>query len=104
MSNATQINTAASPASPRVFRALLAMSATLGQRYAYAHRGAYHFTTEVDGWTIALTPESADRFRIDACLFSEPRTTLWSFSDDLDRLAAVVLGLAREVRALSATT
>lgn len=81
----------------------MAVAAELGERYAYWHRGAYHFSL-VDEWTIALTPESADRFRIDACRGGAPRTTLWSFSDDLDRLAAVVVGLAREVRALSATT
>lgn len=102
--DATRHDTAATPSDARVFQALVAVSAELGERYAYWHQGAYHFPTEVDGWTIALTPESADRFRIDACFFGAPATTLWTFSDDLARLAAVVVGLAREVRALSATT
>lgn len=82
----------------------MTVSREMGERYAYWHRGAYHFPCGVDGWTMALTPESADRFRIDACCHGVPRSTLWSFSDDLDRLAAVVVGLARDVRVLSATT
>lgn len=104
MRNATEHETAATPSSPRVFRALVAVADVLGERFAYGHEGAYHFTLGVDGWTIALTPESADRFRIEACLYGVSRSTLWSFSDDLDRLAAVVADLARDVRVLSATT
>lgn len=102
--DATRHDTAATPSDARVFQALVAVSCELGARYAYWHKGRYHFSTGADGWTIAVSPENADRFRIEACVFGEPRSTLWSFSDDLDRLAAVVVGLAREVRALSATT
>jgi len=101
--DATRHDAAATPSEARVFQALVAVANALGERYAYWHQGSYHFTVG-DGWTVALTPESADRFRIDGCLFGVARSTLWNFSDDLDRLAAVVVGLAREVRALSATT
>lgn len=104
MLDATRHDTAATPSDARVFQALVAVADELGERYAYWHKGAYHFTLALDGWTIALTPESADRFRIEACRFGVPTSTLWSFSDDLARLAAVVVGLAREVRVLSATT
>lgn len=103
MVDATRHDATATPSEAQVLRALTAVSRALGERYAYWHKGAYHFTL-AEGWTVALTPESADRFRIDACLYGASRSSLWSFSDDLDRLAAVVLGLAREVRVLSATT
>lgn len=101
--DATRHDTAATPSDARVFQALVAVAAELGERYTYWHRGSYHFSI-VDGWTIAVTPESADRFRVEACRYGVPGSSLWSFSDDLARLAAVVVGLAREVRATSATT
>jgi hypothetical protein len=72
-----------------VFQALLVIADTLGARYTYAHRGRYHFTIR-DDWTIALSADSAHRFRLETCRATTPRDTLWVLVDDADRLAGLV--------------
>lgn len=98
----TAFTTAPPPSARQVCRALTAASAVLGERYAYWYAGAYHFRTEADGWTIAVTPEAADRIRIEACRGGQPMATLWCLVDDRARLAAIVAEMTDEVRAIAA--
>lgn len=100
MLDVTQIPTAVTPSAARVFQALVAAGHVLGERYAYFLRGGYHFRLAPD-WTMALTPESAGRIRLEACRSGAPMATLWCLADDRERLAALVAEIAHEVHALA---
>lgn len=52
----------------------------------------YHFTVG-RGWTIALSPDSAGRFRVDTCRYTRTVESLWVLHDDHASLAAVVISL-----------
>lgn len=93
--------TAGKPSDARVFQALLLISGELGQRYAYWHRGRYHFTIDED-WSIALSAESAGRFRLDACRRTVPTSTLWAHVDDTDRLAGLVVEMREAIGRVTA--
>lgn len=84
------------PTPVRVDRALLLAADVLGERYCWLLRGAYHFRTGADGWTISVTPESADRFRVSACRDAVPATTVWVIDGDDARLAELLADLRRE--------
>lgn len=94
--DATRDLTTATPSDADVFQALIAVGGALGHRYAYWHAGAYHFTV-TDGWTIALSAETASRIRLDACFRGRPRTTLWSLASDRERLASVATRMESQV-------
>lgn len=87
----------APPAPECTHRALELTAELLGVRVAYFYAGAYHFRVGARAWTIALTPESAGRFRIEACHWSRPAGSLFTLAADEDRLASVVTSLAREI-------
>lgn len=73
----------------------------LGSPAAYVLDGRYHF--RLDGrWSVAISPESAGRFRVDVCTGGEIRATLWTLAGDRDRLADLVLSAQAEVLALAA--
>lgn len=86
----------ATPSDAGVFQALLLIGRALGHRYAYWHAGAYHFIV-ADEWTIALTAETAGRFRLEACYRGDVRTTLWALASDRGRLASIVVLMVSEV-------
>lgn len=94
--------TAAKPSDASVFQALLLIASTLGQRYAYWHRGRYHFAL-ADDWSIAVSPESAGRFRVEACRYTEPVDTLWTLADDRERLAGLVVDVRDAIGRLATT-
>jgi hypothetical protein len=58
--------------------------------------GSFHFPRAA-GWSIAISPETARRFRISACYLSRPAVTLSVGGED-DHLAGVVLQLAALTR------
>lgn len=88
----------AGPPSPeRVDDVLLQVAEILGHRYCWLYAGAYHFAV-ADGWTIAVAPESASRFRVSACRDGRAATTLWANDGDDARLAALVTELDELVR------
>lgn len=66
----------------------------LGRDVCFAYQHRFHFQLRRDGWTIALSAESAGRFRLEACRWSRPVVTLWVLEDDDARLAGAVLELA----------
>lgn len=88
---------AAPPAPDRTMRVLAAVRDLLGVRVAYFYAGAYHFRVGPPGASVAITPESADRFRVDACRWSRPLATLYTLATDDHRLAEAVTSLAREL-------
>jgi hypothetical protein len=90
---------AAPPAPDRTREILERLAAELGLELCWAWRRGFHFSLG-EGWTIGITPESADRFRVDLSHFLAPRATLYALASDEDRLAAVVLDLAGEVGVL----
>lgn len=57
------------------------------------YRGSYHFQLQ-DDWSVSLTPESAERFRVDLCRLTIPRHTRWCRCRDLRRMRNLVLDAA----------
>lgn len=93
--------TAGTPSDTKVFQALMLIAGELGQRYAYWHRGRYHFEID-DEWSIALSAESAGRLRVDACRRTVPVSSLWADADDTDRLAGLVVGMREAIGRVAA--
>lgn len=62
----------------------------LGRDVCWLYQRRFHFALELDGWTLAVSPESAGRFRLEACRWTRPVLTLWVLEDDGDRLEATV--------------
>lgn len=71
-------------------RALRLVSAALGETdVCWYYQGRFHFKLS-DAWTLAVMPESAGRFRVEACRWTRPRATLWAFAGDDARLVSLV--------------
>src|SRR4051794_25887897 len=77
--------TVARPTDHETFVMLMFVASRLDFRRCFAWHGQYHFTYG-RGLTLSLTPESAGRFRIEACRWTRPVATLWAFAEDLDRV------------------
>ena len=82
--------------------ALDVVAAALDADVCWLYRGGYHFRLPLDDWTLALTPESAGRFRIEACHRTLPRSTVWVLAHDVARLAHVAREIADEAAVRSA--
>lgn len=81
------------PPSPcRLARALLLAGALLGDYECFYLRRRFHFVLSA-GWSIAISTESAGRFRVEACQLSRPRNTLWSLDGEDEHLAGAILEL-----------
>lgn len=78
------------PCSPTTYRALERVGELLGRDVCWLYRRRFHFTLEREGWTVAISPESAGRFRLELCHWSRTVVCLWALADDDERLAAVV--------------
>lgn len=88
----------APPAADRTWTMLRAVGDLLGLDRCWLFQRAYHFSLDGHpGWTIAVTPESAGRFRLEACHWSRSRATLWTLADDDARLAGAVLELRAQI-------
>lgn len=59
----------------------------------FAHDGRYHFTLG-NGWSLAISADSADRIRVESCRLSHPVTRMWTFAQHPDRLAGLVRKLS----------
>lgn len=88
---------AAPPAPDRTLRVLRRVGAELGLSRCWVYQRRFHFSLG-DGWTIALSPESAGRFRIEVCRWTRPVDTLWALARDDDRLMGLVADFAGGVR------
>jgi hypothetical protein len=67
----------------------------VGHDECYAWRRAFHFPFGGGDYTLAISPDSADRIRLDLCLHGVPLASLWSRCDDDVRLARLVAELLR---------
>jgi len=76
--------------------ALRTAGAYLELDVTWLYNGSYHFRLG-RGFTIALTPESAGRVRVDACRWTRPLTTLWALLEDTERIGSIVAELHGEV-------
>jgi len=81
------------PAAAAVHDALLMVAVLLDQPVCWVYRRALHFVV-ADGVTVAVSPESAGRLRVDRCVATVPVATLWTRIDDGERLAGIVLDLS----------
>lgn len=79
------------PTPAQTIAALMRVADLLGQDICWLYEGAFHFRLPADGLTIALTPESASRFRLESCALTVPRSTVWVIEGDDARLAASIL-------------
>lgn len=70
----------------------------LGLDHCYALHRSYHFVIG-SGWTIAIKPEAAGRFRVDRCKSARPASSLWTHDGDDERLAGLVRSHLSEIRA-----
>jgi hypothetical protein len=79
--------------------ALRAAGAVLGTSVAYHLDGRFHFELAGD-WSLALSPETAGRFRLDVCHLARPVASLWCLTRDRERLERLVLSASAEAAAL----
>lgn len=87
------------PDTEELAEALCVVAEKLDRNVCYAHHGRFHFTLG-DGWTIAVSAESAGRLRVETCLRCSPRTRMWVLARKHDRLAGLVARMSQEVSEL----
>jgi hypothetical protein len=91
------MQTCAGPPSPcRLARTLVLIGRQLGVGECFYSDGRFHFPLE-DEWTIAISPEVAARFRLDACRHLRSRVTLWTLDGMDEHLAGVVHELTARI-------
>lgn len=80
------------PTGAETYAALQRIACVFGMHTCWLYRGRYHFTVGA-GWTIALSPDSAGRFRVDTCRHTRTVSSLWVLGVDHASLAGVVFAL-----------
>lgn len=98
----THTRDVAPPSPAATYAALLCVADALGTDICWLLRRRYHFTVRGD-YTIALSADSAGRFRVDACRLGRPVSTLWVREGEHRRLAGVVRTLNERLDALAAS-
>lgn len=88
----TQTRHTGPPSGTDTYSALQRIAGVLGMHSCWLYQRRYHFTVGA-GWTIALSPDSAGRFRLDTCRHTRTVSSLWVLGDDHDDLAGFVLSL-----------
>lgn len=76
--------------------ALLRVAELLGLDECWLYQQRYHFSVGY-GWSIAISSESAGRFRIEACRWTRPGGTVWVTAGDDDRLAGSIVRLLENI-------
>lgn len=90
------------PSLHRLASALVLIGQLLdAERAEYCFEGRFRFRLSED-WSLVISADDAGRFRLDACLRSRVRCTLWCLADDRPRLAGLVLSARQEAAALAA--
>jgi hypothetical protein len=80
-----------------VVDAIYIAARTLDVWECYAHDGRYHFRLGA-GATIALSADSGDRIRVEACRLGRPLITMWTFTAcQQDRLAGLIRKMSETV-------
>jgi hypothetical protein len=71
---------------------------TLDRERCWLHRQSFHFVLR-DAWSIAITPDAANRLRVEVYhgLHVVPNLTRWVIGGDAERLTEVVNDLASAV-------
>jgi hypothetical protein len=85
----TQTSHAPSPSPAETLSALQCIADVLGMHTCWLYRCRWHFSVGA-GFTIALSPDSAGRFRIDTCRRTRTVSSLWVLPEDRDSLAGIV--------------
>jgi hypothetical protein len=80
-----------------ILSALDAVAAELDLWICYFHLGRFHFSMG-GGWSIAVSSESAGRFRIETCRLCRPTTSMFALAHDLARLAGLARRMSIDVR------
>jgi hypothetical protein len=62
----------------------------------YLHEGRFHFPVD-DDWSLALSPDSAGRVRVEASHRTRTVDIRWANVHDRSRLAELALGLREQV-------
>lgn len=78
------------PCTGVTFDALRFISDQLGVSVCFYLSGAFHFELGQRGWTLAVKPDSAGRFRVSVCEFAAEVSTKWVSTTDRARLARLV--------------
>lgn len=87
------------PTGKQTWDTLVWLGEVFDTKTCWLHEGSFHFKLPgEDELTISLTPESAERFKVEACCLTVPLATVWSPADDRARLTAVILDLSAEAR------
>lgn len=78
--------------------ALHIASELLDRERCWLHRRSFHFVLR-DAWSIAITPDAANRLRVEVFngLHAVPNLTRWVIGGDSERLAEVVNDLVSAV-------
>lgn len=84
------------PETQEVADGLMVAAEALEKDVCYALDGRYHFLVE-GPWSIAVSPDSAGRLRLESCRLSIPRGVMWVLADRPDRLGSVVSKLRSDV-------
>lgn len=89
------------PLDRQTIAALIVIGRALDQDAASVDGERFIFPLSAE-WALALSPDSAGRFRVSACYGRTEVATLWSLAEDRRRLADLATGLRQEIEALSA--
>lgn len=92
---------ARTPTDRQTIEALRHAARALETDAAYVFEGRFHFRLD-SRWSVAISPDSAGRFRVSIFRGARERATLWALAGDRDRLADLVLSAKAEVAALAA--
>lgn len=73
----------------------LVAEATGAREATYCFEG--HFAVALDmGWSLVLSADDAERFRLDACLCGRVRATMWCLAGNRRRLTELAMAAGQE--------
>lgn len=88
----TQTRQTPSPTPAETYSALQRIASVFGLNTCWLFQCRYHFSVGA-GWTIALSDDSAGRFRLDTCHHTRTVTSAWVLGADHESIAGVALAL-----------
>lgn len=77
------------PCASALHRVVHQVGALLERDVAWIYGRRYHLVLEGE-WTIAVSPDTAGRVRVETCHYTRPLVARWVRAHDHDRLASVV--------------